>query len=169
MIATCADRVAANTSSEINAEIRRRMEQDLCYFEEHPEEIDQRLRELDREWDIERALETASASISLLGITMGLLRSRVWLFVPLAVQGFFLQHAIQGWCPPLPVLRKMGFRTMQEIDEERVELLAMREQYRERLDAMAASACGGPSNTPTASDVPSERPVDAQSSEPSGI
>lgn len=135
MIAACADRVAANTPPEINAQIRRRMEQDLCYFEQHPELIDQRLAELDQEWDIERALETASASISIFGIAMGLLRSRLWLFVPLTVQGFFLQHAIQGWCPPLPVLRKMGFRTVQEIEEERVELLAIREQHLDRMQA----------------------------------
>jgi hypothetical protein len=41
----------------------------------------------------------------------------------LIVQGFFLQHAIQGWCPPLPVLRRLGFRTVQEIEEERAILM----------------------------------------------
>jgi hypothetical protein len=36
------------------------------------------------------------------------------------------QHAVQGWCPPVPILRRMGFRTIYEIEQERRELLALR-------------------------------------------
>jgi hypothetical protein len=36
-----------------------------------------------------------------------------------SASGFLLQHALQGWCPPVPLLRQLGFRTSYEIEEER--------------------------------------------------
>lgn len=33
-----------------------------------------------------------------------------------------LQHGLQGWCPPLPVLRRLGVRTRGEIDREKYAL-----------------------------------------------
>jgi hypothetical protein len=34
-----------------------------------------------------------------------------------------LQHAMQGWCPPVPLLRRLGIRTRNEIDREKYALL----------------------------------------------
>ncbi len=45
--------------------------------------------------------------------------------LPAIVTGFLFQHAIQGWCPPLPVLRRRGFRTAEEINQERYALKAL--------------------------------------------
>jgi hypothetical protein len=45
------------------------------------------------------------------------------------VTGFLLQHALQGWCPPVPLLRKTGVRTMREIDIERYALKALRGDF----------------------------------------
>jgi hypothetical protein len=39
------------------------------------------------------------------------------------------EHAVQGWCPPLPILRRMGFRTAREIDTERTALKALRGDF----------------------------------------
>ena len=126
MIAQSADRVPAHTDPHVNDEINRQAAIRIDYYRSHPQEIGRRLRELDAEWDIERALETAASSISLFGLVRGaVFGQRRWLLLPLMVQGFFLQHAIQGWCPPLPVLRRLGFRTVREIDEERYALLAL--------------------------------------------
>jgi hypothetical protein len=52
-----------------------------------------------------------------------------WFLLPIAVQAFFLQHALQGWCPPIPVLRRLGVRTASEIDAERNALKALRGDY----------------------------------------
>jgi hypothetical protein len=123
MIAKSVDRVPSQTDARVNEEIRKRTEASIAFYSDHPSLIPQRLAQLDREWDIERMLETGSSAISLFGLTMGLLRSRRWLSVPLVVQGFFLQHALQGWAPPLPILRRLGFRTVEEIDGERYGLL----------------------------------------------
>src|SRR5579885_2278172 len=110
------DRVRAQTNSEINRRIDRELEQRLRFYavQDH-QTITERLAELDREWDIERALESSAASISLLGIIFGVTSSRKWFVFPALVSGFLLQHALQGWCPPLPLFRKLGVRTRLEI------------------------------------------------------
>ncbi|HVT30818.1 MAG TPA: hypothetical protein VHE81_22625 [Lacipirellulaceae bacterium] len=94
-----------------------------------PAAIDRRLAELDAEWDIERCLETMAPSFSLAGLTLGITVNRKWLLLPIVVQAFFLQHALQGWCPPVPVLRRLGFRTADEINGERFALKALRGDF----------------------------------------
>jgi hypothetical protein len=123
---TATERVERNTDPEVNEKIRRATEMSVAFHAARPELVPARLDELDREWDIERALETMSASVTLAGLSLGLLRSRRWLILPLMVQSFFLQHALEGWCPPLPLLRRLGFRTRREIERERQALHALR-------------------------------------------
>jgi hypothetical protein len=36
-----------------------------------------------------------------------------------------MNHAVRGWCPPVTVLRALGFRTAKEIDAERQALEAV--------------------------------------------
>lgn len=48
--------------------------------------------------------------------------------------GFLFQHAIQGWCPPLPILRRLGFRTAEEINQERYALKALRGDFEAQSD-----------------------------------
>ena len=126
MVALSAARVAAHSPRAANERIECETDRRIAYFADHREEIDGRLRELDAEWDIERILETWSSALTLTGLVMGLGVSRKWLLLPLVVQGFFLQHALQGWCPPLAVLRRLGVRTAREIDDERCALQALR-------------------------------------------
>src|SRR5688572_30173576 len=126
MLARTVDRVVGRTDPEVNDRIRRQAEMSLCYYRAHPEQISDRLRELDEEWDIERALEAMTSALSLMGFTWGVFRKRWWL-IGLASQSFFMQHALQGWCPPLGVVRRLGFRTAHEIEAERFQLLALRD------------------------------------------
>jgi hypothetical protein len=88
-----------------------------------------RLAELDAEWDIERTLEANAASVSLIGLGLGATVDRKWFALPAVVAAFLLQHALHGWCPPLPVLRRLGFRTAREIDYERYALKALRGDF----------------------------------------
>jgi hypothetical protein len=59
------------------------------------------------------------------------------------VAGFLLQHAVQGWCPALPIVRALGFRTSREIDAERSALKAGRGDF-DALDALDAARAAGP-------------------------
>lgn len=125
------ERVNLHTAHEWNERIRKQIENNVVYYAAHPEEIDARLEELDREWDIERTLEANAAAVTVGSMLLGLLSSRKWLLLPILVGGFLLQHAMQDWCPPLPVLRRMGVRTQTEIDRERYALKALRGDFKE--------------------------------------
>jgi hypothetical protein len=130
MLPNTNERVERNTAEHVNARIEQTTFETVNqYRSAHPSRISERLQELDSEWDIERCLETAAPTISLLGLSLGVMKDRRWLIVPAVVQAFFLQHALQGWCPPLPVLRRMGFRTTTEIDRERNALKALRGDF----------------------------------------
>jgi hypothetical protein len=145
MIADSANRVASHTSDQVNQRVHSDTQRRLRYFAEHTDQIDARLRELDQEWDVERVLETGSSTLTLTGLALGLGVNRKWLLLSLAVQGFFLQHALQGWCPPLPVFRQMGFRTQNEIEQERYALKALRGDF---ANASAAPDAAMAATTP---------------------
>ena len=131
MLAITSERVRQNTSEEINQRIRQQTEHNVMEcIQAGPEAVEIRLEELEREWDIERCLETMAPTITLLGLTLGVTKNRRWLLLPVFVQTFFLQHALQGWCPPIPLLRRLGFRTMDEINEERYALKALRGDFK---------------------------------------
>ena len=80
-------------------------------------------------------LEANAASAVLLGMYLSVTVSRGWLLLPMAVGGFLLQHAVQGWCPPLIWLRRMGFRTASEIDHERYGLKVLRGDFADLASA----------------------------------
>jgi hypothetical protein len=145
LVSATTSRVPEHTAEDVNFQIQQRIEANVAYFAERPDEIDPRLAELDREWDIERTLEANAASVSLLGLMLGLMVDRRWLALPVGVAAFLLQHAVQGWCPPVPVFRRLGVRTAGEIDQERYALKALRGDFdnlpsREERIARARSA-----------------------------
>jgi len=136
MIPSTTQRVPKRTAEYINEEIRDTAAKNVVWAAAAgAEAIERRLAALDREWDIERALETNAAIASLLGVFLGTTVNRKWFVFPAIVGGFLLQHAIQGWCPPVPLMRRLGFRTQAEIDAERYALKALRGDFRHVLQA----------------------------------
>jgi hypothetical protein len=131
MLPTTTERVPQATDEELNERIRKETEASIARHAGSRADIERRLAELDREWDIERTLEANAASVSLVGIALAITVNRGFLLLPAAVAGFLLQHALQGWCPPLPLFRRLGVRTQAEIEEERHALKALRGDYAE--------------------------------------
>jgi hypothetical protein len=130
MFPSTANRVAASTSAEINEQIRRQTQDTIAHYSRAGIiAIDRRLKELDEEWDVERVLEANAATASLIGLTLGATVDRRWFLFPVVVAGFLLQHALQGWCPPLEIFRRRGVRTASEIDYERYALKALRGDF----------------------------------------
>jgi hypothetical protein len=125
------ERVEQNTSDGINSRIAGEMEARLRHFADNPDQIGRRLAELDAEWDMERTLEANAATLALTGTLMGVFLNKRFLILPVLVTGFLLQHALQGWCPPVPFFRKRGVRTANEIERERYALKALRGDFRE--------------------------------------
>lgn len=131
MIPSTVERVPQHTAEHVNQDIRRQTEENVARHAANAGAIDRRLAELDQEWDIERTLEANAATLAAVGAGLALLVDRRFALLPLVVGGFLLQHAVQGWCPPIPVFRRLGFRTQPEIDEERYALKALRGDFRD--------------------------------------
>jgi len=132
MFPSTVDRVPNRTSDAVNEAIRDETERRIEQVKRlGPAAVERRLEELDEEWDIERTLEANAATASLIGVTLGATVDRRWFALPAVVGAFLLQHAVQGWCPPLPVFRRLGFRTASEIDYERYALKALRGDFAE--------------------------------------
>ena len=138
-IPNTSERVPRHTPQATNERIRRKTLESLERFDGADSQmIDARIAELRREWDIERALEANAATVALLGLGLGVFVDRRWLALPAIVGGFLLQHAIQGWCPPLPLFRRLGVRTAAEIHEEITALQTMRGDFGSVTDPASA-------------------------------
>src|SRR5688500_6086954 len=125
-----ADRVRENTSAEVNRQLDREMENRVRYYAGcSAAEISERIEELEREWDMERLLETNASVLALSGVALAALHSKKWLIVPGVVTAFLFQHAVQGWCPPVPVFRRLGVRTRKEIEREKYALKVLRGDF----------------------------------------
>jgi hypothetical protein len=129
------ERVTQNTSAIVNDRIQGRTLHDVSRFVgADPVFIDERIQELNKEWDIERTLEANAASASLAGLVLGVAVDRRFLVLPAAVAVFLLQHALQGWCPPLSLFRRLGIRTAREIQDEIIALRILRGDFLERVE-----------------------------------
>lgn len=126
---TTVDRVPRHTAEEVNRSIRKGTEERVRYYANNPAGIDGRLRQLDEEWDIERVLETNASALAFTGVVLAASRDSRWLALPALVTAFLFQHAVQGWCPPVPIFRRLGYRTAHEIEEERYALKALRGDF----------------------------------------
>lgn len=130
MLPNSSERVPLHTAPQVNEEIWRRTRDNVAKYAAGGAAIIQwRLDALEREWDIERALEANASTVMLVGLLLSVLSSWWFLLIPFAVAAFLLQHALQGWCPPIPILRRMGFRTRAEIDYERYALKNLRGDF----------------------------------------
>ena len=140
------DRVRANTADYLNERIDHKIEDNVRYYSGRTRaEIARRINELEEEWDIERVLQLGAASLSLTGLTLAAVKNRVWFLLPTTVLAFLFLHAVQGWCPPIPVLRRLGIRTREEIERERYALKALLGDFEDVTKASdrAGSALAG--------------------------
>jgi len=124
-----ADRVRRSTAFQLNQKIDSEIDESIAtHHHASREEIIRRIEALDKEWDVERVLEVNASTLALTGLVLGLTANRKWFFLPGVVLPFLLQHGLQGWCPPLPVLRRLGVRTRGEIDREKYALKGLLKQ-----------------------------------------
>ena len=141
-----ADRVREQSAAADNKTIDREAEGRVQRFAgKSREEITEQIDRLEREWDMERLLETNASILSLVGMSAYAgSRNKKWLFLPGVVMSFLVQHSVQGWCPPVPVFRKLGVRTRQEIEREKYALKALRGDF----DGIAGEDFAGSEHDP---------------------
>jgi hypothetical protein len=121
-VKTANDRIQARTLHDVSR-----------YIGADPVFIDERIRELEREWHVERTLEANAAMLALFGLGLGLTFHRKFLVLPAMAAAFLLEHALQGWCPPVSLMRRLGIRTGAEIQEEIIALRILRGDFLERI------------------------------------
>jgi hypothetical protein len=123
-------RVERATRSDINERIRTRTNAQVARLEiARPVELEARIDEIDHEWDIERLLQANASTLVMIGVALGWTVDRRFLALAAAVLTFFAQHALQGWCPPIPIFRRRGVRTAREIERERYAIKALRGDF----------------------------------------
>jgi len=131
------DRVRSHTSSSVNQKIDQKMNAQVeSYTNRSSEEITQRIQELEKEWDTERVLEANASVLAFTGLLLGIFVNQNWFWLTGIVLPFLFQHAVQGWCPPLPVIRRLDVRTPHEIDQEKYVLKVLRGDF----DPVSAAA-----------------------------
>lgn len=123
------DRVRSHTAPDVLRQIDEQTRENVRrYAEADNATIERRIEELEKEWDIERVLELNAAVLGLSGVLAGVRNRRV-LALPVGVLGFLIQHAVQGWCPPIALFRRMRIRTRREIDAEKQALRVLRGDF----------------------------------------
>jgi hypothetical protein len=104
----------------------------------HPGQIDERLRCLDHEWDIDRYYETTIGLISLAGVVLASQFSIWWLVLPAFGALSLLTHGLFGWSVFLLLFRGLGIRTATEIAYERYALKALRGDFQQLVAVVPA-------------------------------
>lgn len=123
-------RVAAYTSPGINEMIRDSTLENLKCLENAEEaELSRRIRSLNAEWDMERFVEAEAAACVIGCSLLGMSKRKFWSLLTLIAGTFLLQHALLGWCPTAPVMRKMGIRAAEEISQEKTVLKLLRRDF----------------------------------------
>src|ERR1051325_9639855 len=76
MAAETPRRVERNTAEEINRARRAEIQESIRYHAARPREIPARLAELDREWDLNRAITASAGAVLLAGLALTALVDR---------------------------------------------------------------------------------------------
>lgn len=121
------DRIRDLTADKVNQKIDLQTERIIRGLEAMgPDAIKLRLKELEKEWDIDRVL-MLNFSVLVFAQLLAARKNRNWLWGPLIQTPFLFLHSTLGWCPPSLWFRPMGFRTRKEIQSEREALLSLLE------------------------------------------
>ena len=123
------DRVRANTWHEVNERLDTQAAARIEAAAIQGSDISREISERDSEWDFDRVLETEASLMGLMGLTLGVAVHRGFLVLPGFVAAMVLLYGTHGWYPLLPVFRRLGIRTQDEIDREKYALKALRGDF----------------------------------------
>ncbi len=123
----------AGMKSKHNQRIQARTLHDVTsFFAASDATLSTRIRELEQEWDIERALQANAAGLALVGLALGLAADRRFFAVTFLSCACLLQQALIGRSPALRMLRRFGIRTAAEIQQEILALRILRGDFVEK-------------------------------------
>ena len=132
MHAPVPDRVRANTWAPVNdrldTEAQLRMRE--AAVSASTDALTRSITQLRYEWDFDRTVETEASLMGLFGLALGVAVDKRLLVLPAFVSTMLVLYATHGWYPLLPLFRRIGVRTQDEIDRERYGLKALRGDFR---------------------------------------
>ncbi len=71
----------AQLTEEADERIRRQLEVNVAYYARRLDRIEERLGDLEKEWDVERTVAVGAGAASLAGLVLGLFKKR-WALLP---------------------------------------------------------------------------------------
>jgi hypothetical protein len=117
-------------ASEVERDDREYVEAEVARTVSGPAwKVDQRLAELDREWPLERVVNTVLALGVLAGVTLAATVGVAWLWLVGVAAALILLHALTGWSPGMSLGHAMGLRCRWEIERERYTLKVLRGDF----------------------------------------
>ena len=135
------DRIRRVSPGWVNAKVARDMENRIERLSgENKAVISDRINRLDDEWDIDRSVMVNFAIVGTLTLMLTRFKDRRFINLLQLQMGFMLAHAFSGWCPPVSVFRRLGFRSRMEIDAEKYALKTLRGDFEPGLQPGAKSA-----------------------------
>jgi hypothetical protein len=94
------------------------------------EKINDRIKEIENEWDVDRTLLLNAAGVTLAGAVLGAFVNKKWFLLSAVASLVMAEHAITGWSPDSGALKILGKRTHKEINRERYALKALKGDFK---------------------------------------
>lgn len=112
-------------------EFKRQFEMSMAYHAAHPDQIEDRIGELDDEWAAEDVFSASLLGASVLGVVLSKTKNKLWSALPVAAAFMKMKNVGQHNPPGLAFFRRAGFRTRDEIKQEKYALKALRGDFAE--------------------------------------
>ena len=124
------DRTRAQTNADVNGHIDHETGLRLQRAaSRNPEDLTDAIVAVGSEWDFDRIVEAEGSLTGMVGLALAVLVDKRFLVIPGVAAAMLLLHATQGWYPLLPLLRRLGVRTQNEIDREYYALKMLRGDF----------------------------------------
>lgn len=85
--------------------------------------IASRLQELQKEWDLERVQDLNNSLYELHGTLLGKILNKHFTELPISTTMRLAQEAGNNWNPPATMFKSLGYRTKEEIEQEKDALI----------------------------------------------
>ena len=130
------DRVRAASDQRLNQKIDRETERRLARAaSEDGVRLSDRIEDVGREWNTDRFIEAEAAITGITGLALAAAVDLRFLAMPGVATAMLFLHATHGWYPLLPLFRRLGVRSQDEIDREYYALKALRGDFNEVTNA----------------------------------
>jgi hypothetical protein len=128
---TATDEVRSHAPTEVNKRIDERVERCVRHMaEQERSEISRYLENLEREWDLNRAVTVVGSAAAVVGLWLARRDGGRWRILGGLAAGLMLQHGLIGFGPLAELVRALGgVRTRKEIDLEKFALKALRGDF----------------------------------------